>query len=89
MSRVAERYSNVANRLDSTFPQRLFAESNGITRQEFNDRMTVMQDNMEKLKKYDISDIGELEDIQFKEEDSRALKVYLKTLKRSISNMRR
>lgn len=76
MSRVAERYSNVANRLDSTFPQRLFAESNGITRQEFNDRMTVMQDNMEKLKKYDISDIGELEDIQFKEEDSRALKVY-------------
>ena len=76
MSRVAERYSNVANRLDSTFPQRLFAESNGITHQEFNDRMTAMQYNMEKLKKYDISDIGELEDIQFKEEDSRALKVY-------------
>lgn len=76
MSRVAERYSNVANRLDSTFPQRLFAERNGITRQEFNDKMTIMQDKVEKLKKYDISDIGELEDIQFKEEDSRALKVY-------------
>lgn len=76
MSRVAERYSNVANRLDSTFPQRLFAERNGITRQEFNEKMAVMQDKVEKLKKYDISDIGELEDIQFREEDSRVLKVY-------------
>lgn len=76
ISRVAERYSNVANRLDSTFPQRLFAERNGITRQEFNTKMAVMQDKVEKLKKYDISDIGELEDIQFKEEDARALKVY-------------
>lgn len=76
INNVASEYSRVANQLDSTFPQRLFNEKNGISKDEFDEKLDVMQKKVEKLNKYSISKIGKLEDIQFKEEDARALKVY-------------
>lgn len=76
ISKVASEYSRVANELDSTFPQRLFNEKNGISEDEFDEKLESMQRKVEKLSKYDISNIGKLEDIQFRKEDARALKVY-------------
>lgn len=76
ISKVASEYSRVANELDSTFPQRLFNEKNGVSEDEFDEKLESMQRKVEKLSKYDISNIGKLGDIQFRKEDARALKVY-------------
>lgn len=73
---VASSYSNISNELDSTFPQRLFAQVDGLKRNEFDLKLSELRDKVEKLQTYGISNIGKLDEIQFKEEDARALKVY-------------
>ncbi|MDE6887685.1 MAG: AAA family ATPase [Eubacterium sp.] len=76
MEQAAGAYSNISNELDSTFPQRLFAQKEGISNQDFNTALASMQTKVRKLKEYGISNIGKLDDMQFKENDARALKVY-------------
>lgn len=76
MTRAASSYSRISNELDSTFPQRLFAQIEGLTRQEFDEKLYSMREKVGKLHRYGITNIGRLDDIQFKEEDARALKVY-------------
>ncbi len=76
MSEVATRYSSTSNKLDSTFPQRLFQEQKGISQEEFDQKLKSMQSRVEKLRQYDITDISKIEAICFKQEDARALKVY-------------
>ena len=76
MGKAADNYSKKSNELDSTFPQRLFAEKAGLTQEEFNDKLNSMRENVSKLQRYGITDIKRFDDIQFKEEDARALKVY-------------
>lgn len=76
MTQTASAYSNISNELDSTFPQRLFAQKEGISHQDFNTALASMQTKVKKLKEYGISNIGKLDDMQFKENDARALKVY-------------
>lgn len=85
MKKVASEYSRVANELDSTYPQRLFCQNTGISNSEFNDFMCTMQEKVEKLNKYDISNIQKLQDIEFREEDARALKVYFEDFDKKYS----
>lgn len=89
MSEVASEYSSVANKLDSTFPQRLFAQKEGISKDEFDKKLCEMQEKVCKLNKYGISDIGRLEDIQFKEDDARALKVYFDDFQEKYSKYKK
>lgn len=76
MHKVSSEYSSVANELDSTYPERLFNQADGIGEEEFDPKMDVMMEKFEKLNKYGVSNIKKLQDIKFKQEDARALKVY-------------
>ena len=75
---VSSIYSSEANKLDSSYPNRLFKTQNGITKEEYTKYLKDMNEKFEKLNKYNISDIIILEkQVEFLEEHSKALKVYL------------
>ncbi len=76
MKKASMAYSNVAGELDSTYPERLFCQQERITKEEFDKCISAMQEKVEKLSKYGISSIKKLNNIEFKEEDAKALKVY-------------
>jgi predicted ATP-binding protein involved in virulence len=76
INEVANEYSYKANKLDSTYPSRLFQTKNGIKEYEYLKKMDYLNKKLEKLKKYDISDINIPKGVNFKEEHAKALKVY-------------
>lgn len=77
MNEVSSNYSSEANKLDSSYPIRLFQTTTGISQDEYNECMKSMNLKFDKLKKYNISDIQKLENRNlFQEEHSKALKVY-------------
>ncbi len=77
MNQVSSKYSSEANKLDSSYPSRLFQTSEGISEEEYSERLKLMQEKFEKLNKYDISDIQGLEEsIKFQAEHSKALRIY-------------
>ena len=77
INRVSSIYSSEANKLDSSYPNRLFETQNGITKEEYAKYLEYMNEKFEKLNKYNISDIKRLgKQVRFLEEHSKALKVY-------------
>lgn len=77
INRVSSIYSSEANKLDSSYPNRLFETQNGITKEEYTKFLEYMNEKFEKLNKYNISDIKKLgKKVKFLEEHSKALKVY-------------
>ena len=77
INRVSSIYSSEANKLDSSYPNRLFETQNGITKEEYTKYLKYMNEKFEKLNKYNISDIKILgKQMKFLEEHSKALKVY-------------
>ena len=77
MNMVSSKYSSEANRLDSSYPNRLFKTTNGITKDEYENSIKLMNERFEKLNKYNISDIKGLEKQNiFQDEHSKALKIY-------------
>ena len=77
INRVSSIYSSEANKLDSSYPNRLFETKNGITKKEYTKHLEYMNEKFEKLNKYNISDIKILgKQVIFLEEHSKALKVY-------------
>lgn len=76
ISSARSAYSNISNELDSTFPQRLFQQEQGITEDEFYKKMNLMKEKIEKLNQNGIADVRELQIQKFKPDDARALKVY-------------
>ena len=76
---VSTRYSDEANKLDSTYPNRLFKTKVGISKDEYEDRIPAINEKFTKLKKYNIYDVQGL-DVPgnvFENEFSKALKIYL------------
>lgn len=74
---VSSIYSSEANKLDSSYPNRLFETQKGITKKEYTNYLKYMNEKFEKLNKYNISDIKILgKQVKFLEEHSKALKVY-------------
>lgn len=79
IDRVSSIYSSEANKLDSSYPNRLFETQNGITKEEYTKDLEYMNEKFEKLNKYNISDIKILgKKVKFLEEHSKALKVYFR-----------
>lgn len=73
---LSENYSRIANQLDNTYPSRLFDTEKGIDKDEYQCKMQEMSKRFEKLKEYDISDMQAFSNVIFKDEHSKALKVY-------------
>lgn len=76
MSSVQQDYSTVANKLDSTYPNRLFETEEGIAESDYKIKMQEMSLKFETLSKYDLSTMQEPVNFIFKEEHAKALKVY-------------
>lgn len=76
---ISTRYSDVANKLDSTYPNRLFKTNNGITEEEYKKRIQLINEKFTKLKKYSIYDVQGLEVTKnvFDNQLAIALKIYL------------
>lgn len=76
MKSVQQDYSTVANKLDSTYPNRLFETEEGIAKSDYKIKMQEMASKFEALSKYDLSTMQEPVNFIFKEEHAKALKVY-------------
>lgn len=76
MSSVQQDYSTVANKLDSTYPNRLFETEEGIAEADYKIKMQEMALKFQALSKYDLSTMQEPVNFIFKEEHAKALKVY-------------
>ena len=77
ISRVTGEYSRVSNQLDSTYPKRLFATTEGINDQEeFDSRLKEANEKFEKLDKYNLVDISIIDEENYNSVHSLALKIY-------------
>lgn len=76
VSQLSDVYSQKATKLDSTYPERLFATKIGITEEEYKREIKDMEIKFNKIKEYDISDISVLSNVRFNKEHSKALKIY-------------
>lgn len=77
INEISQIYSKKANKIDSTYPLRLFNTLNGITEKEYDTKLEEIMEKFEKLNDYDISDINIIDtNVKFKKEHSKALKVY-------------
>ncbi|MDR2600419.1 MAG: AAA family ATPase [Oscillospiraceae bacterium] len=76
IGRISSKYSSTANRLDSTYPERLFGITTGITSEEYELKMVKMNEKFEKINKYDISNLRSTRNVVFKDAHAIALKVY-------------
>ncbi|CEK29404.1 excinuclease ATPase [[Clostridium] sordellii] len=69
-------YSAISNKLDSSYPSRLFATKDGITEEEYDLSIEDIKHKFGKIRKYDISDMQPISDVKFDKEHAKALKVY-------------
>ena len=77
LDRNSSEYSSKSNELDSSYPIRLFNNKEAITsKDEFNQKIQLMTEKFQKLNKFDLSHIQDLSNLEFKEEFSKALKIY-------------
>lgn len=76
MRSVQQDYSTVANKLDSTYPNRLFKTEDGITEAECKVKMEEMTLKFATLSKYDLSTMQDPVNFKFKSEHAKALKIY-------------
>lgn len=73
---TSQKYSKKANIIDSTYPLRLLNTLNGITEEEYTNKLEKLREKFEKLNDYEISDTDIINNVRFKKEHSKALKVY-------------
>lgn len=71
------KYSQITQKLDSSFPRRLFEETREISEEEFNSRFEIVKDIQKSLNKYELSVSREDNNPTFKRENAKALLVYL------------
>ena len=76
MQEAEGNYTQKANELDSTFPERLFAQKDGISKEDFHTNLKLMHERVQKLQNNGFTQLRELRDMEFQSEDARALKVY-------------
>lgn len=76
INNISSNYSATANKLDSTYPNRLFQMESGINKEEYSKKMEEMTTKFNKLSKYDISGMLNSTNVVFKDEHAKALKIY-------------
>lgn len=78
IANVSQRYSEVANKLDSSYPQRLFNAQEGLSGEEnYYELLEDANRKFKKLSRYNLIDINLIDKEQkYKEQYSTALKIY-------------
>jgi predicted ATP-binding protein involved in virulence len=74
---ILAKSSQTAQGLDSSFPRRLFEQQEGISEAEFKQRFEKIKEVQKWLSQYDLSDIEEDNHPTYKEENAKALSVYI------------
>ena len=77
--------SRVGQELDSSFPRRLFDETTSVSEQEFNIRYNLIKEKQKSLSLYGLSVIQEDTHTSFKEENAKALRVYLHDTEKKLA----
>lgn len=77
ISKVYDEYSRVSNKLDSSYPKRLFATKDGLSsKSEYAERLKDLNEKFETLSKYNLVDISIIDNKDYNEKYSTALKIY-------------
>lgn len=76
INQVQSNYSAISNKLDSTYPQRLFSNKVAISKTDFKTKLDLMTSKNEKLKQYHFVKESITNGLKFKDEYAKALKIY-------------
>lgn len=76
--------SKIGQELDSSFPRRLFDETASVSEEEFNKKYDVIKEKLKSLSLYGLSAIKEDSHTSFKEENAKALLVYLSDTEKKL-----
>lgn len=77
ISKVYDEYSRVSNKLDSSYPKRLFAAKDGLgSKQEYTERLKDINEKFKKLSEYNLVDISIIDNKNYNAAHSTALKIY-------------
>lgn len=77
--------SKIGQELDSSFPRRLFDENRQVSEEEFNTRYSIIKEKQKSLSMYGLSAIEEESHTSFKEENAKALLVYLNDTEKKLA----
>lgn len=78
-------FSKITQELDSSFPHRLFAQQEKISEAEFKQRFQRINAIQRILNNYDIADFKEDNHPAYREEDARALAVYIEDTEKKLA----
>ena len=84
INRFNEKYSEIANQLDSTYPTRLFGNKTKINEVDFVENMKVISETFNKFKKFDLFVLNFPEIEKFEPKHAMALKVFFDDLKKKL-----
>ncbi len=76
--------SKIAQELDSSFPRRLFEQKTQISKNEFNERFDKVKEVQKSLSNYGFSEFKEDSHPAYREEDARALAVYIEDTEKKL-----
>lgn len=77
ISKVSDEYSKVANKLDSSYPSRLFATHDGLKdNKEYEKSLSIINKKFDNLNKYNLVTLEKIANAGYTEEYSKALKIY-------------
>lgn len=85
LKEILAQASKTGQELDSTFPRRLFDETSVVSEEEFKRRYNIIQEKQTALSKYGLSTMKEDRHTSFKEENSKALLVYLNDTEQKLA----
>ena len=85
---VLASYSQITQQLDSSFPKRLFDEQNAISKESFDARFKEIRNVQKALSKYELSVIQEDNHPTYKQENAKALAVYLEDTEEKLKVFR-
>ncbi len=77
IQKVYDEYSSVSNKLDSSYPKRLFSAKDGLeNKNEFTARLYATNEKFKKLNQYGLVDISIIDSKNYNSKHSTALKIY-------------
>ncbi|MBD1207126.1 MAG: AAA family ATPase [Ignavibacteria bacterium] len=83
LKKYDEESATVTRELESTYPRRLVAETNRISREDYDTRFLKMKEKQDTLMKYGLYE-SSLEVLGYSQEDAKSLLVYLNDLEKKL-----
>jgi len=85
LQEILAKASKIGQELDSSFPRRLFDETDSVSEKDFNKRYGIIKEKQKALSMYGLSAIKEDSQTSFKTENAKALLVYLDDTEKKLA----